>query len=187
MEETSSSVPTPDSHNYTYDVLNRLLNATHPQVENPAESFTYDAVGNRLISHLSTTYRYDTANRLLEDDTYLYAYDNNGNLIEKFEKSTSNTTRYFYDTENQLIAITLPNGDLAEYRYDGLGRRVEKFITPVSGPVVITRCIYDSEDILFEYDATNTMIARYTHGPCIDEPLIMNRGGQDYFYHMYQF
>ena len=71
----------------------------------------------------------------------------------------------------------MPGGSVAQYRYDALGRRIEK---DVDG--VITRYVYDSEDILLEFEGTNTQIARYTHGPGIDEPLIMARGGQSFFY-----
>ena len=48
---------------------------------------------------------------------------------------------------------------------------------------VITRYVYDGEDILLEFDGSNALTAKYTHGPGIDEPLIMERGGQRYFYH----
>jgi len=40
---------------------------------------------------------------------------------------------------------------------------------------VITRYVYDAEDILLEYDGADTLLARYTHGPGIDEPLVMAR------------
>ena len=56
------------------------------------------------------------------------------------------------------------------YRYDGLGRRIEK---DVDG--VISRYVYDAEDILLEYDGTNTLIARYAHGPGIDDPAMLER------------
>ena len=44
------------THNYVYDDLYRLINATHPapqQPQNPDEFFSYDKVGNRTTSHLS--------------------------------------------------------------------------------------------------------------------------------------
>jgi len=63
------------------------------------------------------------------------------------------------------------------YRYDGLGRRIEKV-----GNGLTRRFIYDGEDILLEYDETNTLLARYTHGPGIDEPIAMTRGGSIFFY-----
>src|SRR5262249_22046934 len=37
--------------NYTYDALNRLVQAINPLPSNPLESFTYDAVGNRTNSN----------------------------------------------------------------------------------------------------------------------------------------
>jgi len=43
--------------------------------------------------------------------------------------------------------------------------------------------IYDNEDILLELDGQNNITARYTHGPGIDEPLILEKSGQSFFYH----
>jgi hypothetical protein len=45
------------------------------------------------------------------------------------------------------------------------------------------RYVYDGEDILLEYDGTNTLQARYTHGPGIDEPIAVTKGGSTFFYH----
>jgi RHS repeat-associated protein len=72
------------------------------------------------------------------------------------------------------------NGTTANYKYDGLGRRVEKEVISVG--TTVTRYVYDNEDILLELDGSNTILARYTHGPGIDEPLIMEKGGQGFFY-----
>ena len=113
----------------------------------------------------------------MDDTAFTYTYDNNGNLIQKTDKATNETTDYTFNAENKLIRIDLPSGSIAQYRYDALGRRIEK---DVDG--VITRYVYDGEDILLEFDGTNTQIAKYTHGPGIDEPLIMERGGQRLFY-----
>lgn len=70
----------------------------------------------------------------------------------------------------------------ANYKHDGLGRRVEKEVTQ-TGVTKVTRFIYDNEDILLELDGNNNIIARYTHGPGIDEPLVMEKGGASFFYH----
>jgi RHS repeat-associated protein len=67
------------------------------------------------------------------------------------------------------------------YRYDGLGRRVEKEV--IDTDTTTTRYVYDSEDILLELNSANAIIARYTHGPGIDEPLIMEKNGQSFYYH----
>jgi RHS repeat-associated protein len=163
---------------YAYDEIYRLTNATHPQAFSPEESFEYDAVGNRLASHLSTTYVYNEANRLLQDDQFNYTYDANGNLISKGEIATSSVTRYNYNSENQLIRIDFPDGTFAAYDYDGLGRRIRKNVDGV-----ITKYIYDKERILFELGGSNEIVARYSHGLGIDEPLSVDRDGQSFFYH----
>jgi RHS repeat-associated protein len=152
----------------THDPSNPLIHATHPD---KIESFSYDSVGNRLPGV------YDGANRLLEDDEYTYEYDANGNLIKKVEKATGKTTTYQYDAENQLIRVDLPDGTYATYRYDGLGRRIEK---NVNGK--ITRYVYDNEDIILEYDGENRLVAEYLHGPGIDEPIRMERNGEVYYF-----
>jgi hypothetical protein len=36
---------------------------------------------------------------------------------------------------------------------------------------------------LLEYDGANTLQARYTHGPGIDEPIAVTKGANTYFYH----
>ena len=50
---------------------------------------------------------------------------------------------------------------------------VQDAVFDVAG--VITHYVYDREDILREFDGTNTLLARYTHGPGVDEPLVMER------------
>jgi RHS repeat-associated protein len=169
---------------YQYDDVYRLTNATHPQAYNPTETFTYDDVGNRPTSHLSSDYVYDNLNRLREDDTYTYTYDNNGNLTSKVDKVSSATTTYQYDGENRLIQVATPT-DFVDYQYDGFGRRIAKTVNGV-----VTRYVYDREDILFELDEDNNIKARYTHGPGIDEPISVDRdtngdGTLDitYYYH----
>ncbi len=68
----------------------------------------------------------DEPNRLLEDDSFCYAYDDNGNLESKTAKvasvCTGGVTGYTYDAEDRLVRIDFPDLSFAGYRYDGLGR-----------------------------------------------------------------
>lgn len=155
---------------YSYDHLYRLM-AAIPSGVGATESYSYDSVGNRLTSHLSSTHSHNSANRLLADAAFDYVYDANGNLVRKTERATGKLTNYSYDSENQLTGITFPDGSSSAYRYDGLGRRIEK---TVNGQV--TQYVYDSQDILFEYNGTS-FATRYTHGPGVDEVLSVTRGG----------
>jgi RHS repeat-associated protein len=44
--------------------------------------------------------------------------------------------------------------------------------------------IYDGDRVIEERDASNNLSARYVYGAGIDEPLIMTRGGNSYYYFM---
>jgi len=162
------------SHGYTYDNIYQLTRATHPA--SPTEAFTYDGVGSRLSSMDYPQWTYDANNRLTGFNGTAYTHDENGNIITKTD--ATGTTTYTYDSENELTRIDFPGGGFVEYVYDGLGRRIEK---NVGG--TITRYVYDLEDILFEYDGSNNITARYAQGPGIDDLIAMDRGGESYFYH----
>ena len=166
--------------NYAYDVLNRLTQAVSPLPTNPLETFGYDSVGNRINSNQNGTSIFNQANQLLEDANFTYGYDRNGNQTGKIAKLGGALTQFEYDAENKLVRVASPN-NTANYRYDALGRRVEKEV--IAGTTTITRYLYDNEDILLELDAANNVMARYTHGPGIDEPLILEKGAASYFYH----
>jgi RHS repeat-associated protein len=173
-DRTSNRQSVTDSsglHSFKYDSLSRLIVATHPP-NLSTETYSYDSVDNRTVSHLAASYTYDLASHLLADSTFDYVYDANGNLIRKTERSTGKVINYSYDAENELVRIDFPSGTSATYRYDGLGRRIEKNINGQ-----ITRYVYDGLNILTEYSATGTVTAQYTHVLGIDEALSVKRGG----------
>lgn len=160
---------------FTYDDLQRLVSggtATAP------ESYSYDAEGNRTASHLSSSHAIDAANRLLGDDQFSYTYDANGNLTSKTDLVSLDTTTYSYDAQNQLVRIDFPGGAFVEYAYDALGRRIQK-----TDGTIATKYVYDGEDIVLEFDGADALQASYTHGDRRDQPLLMDRGGQTFFYH----
>jgi len=164
---------------FSYDALQRLK--TGGTTTTP-ETYDYDPVGNRTTSFLSTTHTHDDVNRLTDDDQFTYTYDANGNLETKTGKATSDVTTYTWDAQDQLIQITFPGGTTATYKYDGLGRRIEKNVNGT-----ITRYVYDGEDILLEYGESdsgdNTFVARYNHGDQTDQPLAVKRAGLGFFYY----
>jgi RHS repeat-associated protein len=129
----------------------------------------------------NTAYTYNQLNQLIQSTVNspqsmvtTYAYDANGNLIQKIEGT--NAATFNYDYENRLTAVNLPNGALAAYAYDGLGRRISKNIN--NNP---TTYLYDAEDIIEEQTPADT--AFFSHGPGIDNPISMLRQNQPYYYH----
>ncbi len=167
------------SQTFGYDNLDRLTSASHPLL-GTAQSFTYDPVGNRTTAGNVT----NAGNQLTADATHSYQYDDNGNLTRKTLLATGNYTQYTYDAENRLtkveeyVAGNPTAAFTSTYRYDGLGRRIEKVANGQT-----KRYVYDGEDILLEYDGSNVLQARYTHGPGIDEPIAVTKGGNTFFYH----
>jgi YD repeat-containing protein len=157
--------------NYGYDNVYRLTNAT-----NPNETYSYDPVGNR--NPLIQTY--DAGNRLLDDGTYTYAYDHNGNMITKQNKTTLETTTYSYNSEDQLIGVATPTQTIS-YVYDALGRRIQKKIVANSSEIVV-KYVYNGEDIIQELDQNNQVMATYVHGPSTDEPILVEKNSQKYYY-----
>lgn len=164
---------------FGYDNLDRLTSASHPLLATP-QAFAYDAVGNRTTGGSVV----NAGNQLTADSNFAYQYDDNGNLTRMTLLATGNFTVYTYDAENRLtkaedfVAGNPTPAATSTYRYDGLGRRIEKVANGQT-----TRYIYDGEDILLEYDGANVLQARYTHGPGIDEPIAVTKGASTFFYH----
>ena len=162
-------------NDFANDLLNRLTQATHPTFA--TENYQYDPVGNRNPA----AWVYNVGNQLRDDGTFTYLYDANGNAQSKTPRGGGMATTYTYSPENELSnyqSAVLSS----QYKYDGLGRRIQKLVMPGGSPTT-TRYVYDEEDILLEYDGNNILQARYLHGPGIDDPLLLERGSQRYYYH----
>ncbi|MGH7260610.1 MAG: RHS repeat-associated core domain-containing protein [Nitrospiraceae bacterium] len=164
---------------FGYDSLDRLTSASHPLLGTP-QAFSYDPVGNRTTGGST----HNVANQLTADANFTYQYDDNGSLTRKTITANANYTQYTYDAENRLTKVEeFTAGSptpvaTSTYRYDGLGRRIEKV-----GNGQTRRYVYDGEDILLEYDGGNVLQARHTHGPGIDVPIAVTKAGSTFFYH----
>jgi RHS repeat-associated protein len=123
-------------HNYTYDNVYQLTQATHPNM--PTEQFSYDAVGNRLTTDAeppilgrSTEYVYDFENRLIEVNytgmLAQYKYDPFGRRIEK--NVNGDITRHLYDGTNIVT------------EYDGAWNVKAKYVftLDVDDPLTVTQ------------------------------------------------
>ena len=92
-----------------------------------------------------------------------YTYDPNGNLAAKTE-GTDNWA-YEWNARNELTRVTKNGAEQARFRYDPMGRRVEKVVGGVT-----TSYTYDIQHILREARSGGTVL-KYTYGPRLDEPM----------------
>jgi len=159
--------------NYRYDNIYQLLYADHPSMSD--EQFSYDPVGNRLTSSDFSDWTYNSRNELESYDGVAFRYDNNGNTIAKTD--ANGTTIYHYNYENRMIRVDLPGGNTASYKYDVLGRRIEKNVNGV-----MTQFLWDGNVLLAEYGSTGNLLRNYFVGAGDLNPSIIAEGGQVYFY-----
>lgn len=87
-----------------------------------------------------------------------------------------------FDVHNRMTRLNdLAHGLQAIYRYDALGRRVEKFVATGAGTQT-TRMYYDGWREIEEQDEAGATLATYIFGNYIDETLQMQRGADKHYY-----
>lgn len=118
-----------NTETYEYDELDRLIYSSGPWT---SMNFTYDAVGNRLkkVQGGTTSYSYDSVNRLTSATGMSFDWDDNGNML--YWLNGNDAWNYTYDLFDRLTSVDLNSSLSARYTYDAGGRRVRSWDT-VSG------------------------------------------------------
>lgn len=99
-----------------------------------------------------------------------FTYDNEGQL------ATGHGAGYAFDYEHRLIGV----GSVAQYRYDGIGNRLEATRNNVT-----TRYVYDLHgNLIAEADGANTITRYYIHG--LGLLAMVTPAGATYCYHFNQ-
>ena len=155
---------------YSYDNIYELTQVVHGATT--TESYSYDAVGNRLSSLGVSPYSYNTSNELTGTPSGSYTYDNNGNTL-----TDASGKSYSWDFENRLTQAVVPGTGTTTFKYDPFGRRIQK-----SGPLGTTNYLYDGNNLVEEVDQSGNVLARFTQSANIDEPLSALRGGTTSYY-----
>ena len=146
------------------------------QATTTTESYTYDAVGNRLSSLGVSPYSVNVSNELTSTPSTTYTYDSNGNTSTKVD--STGTTQYFWDFENRLSSVTLPGtGGTVSFAYAPFGRRIKKVSN--AGTSIYA---YDGDNLVEETNASGAVVARYSLTQYVDEPLAMLRSGTTSYY-----
>ncbi len=163
------------SETFGYDAQGRLRSHVRTGTSPLAESFTYDAVGNRtqaIVDGTTVTYAYDADDRLVSDGANNYTYDANGNLVGR--TGAGGAVTYGWDAQNRLRSVASATGT-TQYEYDAYGRRVQasagsqltRFLVAEANPTGLPQ-------VLEERDGMGNVVARYSYGT---SQLAMSRGG----------
>ena len=155
---------------FDYDVEGNLLSADYNGVETIYKM--PDAIGNLFKSPTRSDRKYNKGGKLVEDETYFYEYDEEGNLQYKTERkaakpkvvrsllaedheravkeapsSLSRWTYHWYGN-GMLKGVVKPSGEHISFEYDALGRRTAKINHTAKS---IYRYIWDGNVILHEW------------------------------------
>ncbi len=91
---------------------------------------------------------------------------------------SNGTTTYSWDYENRLTSVALPGtGGTITFKYDPFGRRTQKV-----SPTGTTNYLYDGANSIEEVDGNGNVLARYSQGAGVDQPLSDVVGGLAKFY-----
>ena len=173
LAEDQTSFPF-DTRHYQYDAVDRLV---HSDSSATGDSTTYvlDGAGNR--TSVSGTidpgvYTFNGVNGYSATPFDARTYDASGNL-----KTTTNPSRtYSYDYRNQLVQLQDSSTGLSTtYRYDCLGRRIQKTIGGTT-----TRSYFDGLDEIEEQDLSGLTLATYVHSKGEHSLLQAQIGGAKY-------
>ena len=172
---TTSSGTASDTVGYSYTADDQLTGVTHSNGSFAAESFSYDANGNRNTAGYGTT----TGNRLAAAPGRTYTHDAEGNRTSVTETATGKVTTYAYDHRDRLTGATIKDASgsvLARttYTYDALDRRLK-----VAAGANVLKVVYDGPAVILDFDGGNAEVARYLQGPAIDEVLARETGSSN--------
>ncbi len=93
---------------YNYDGVGRVTNRVYPT---RSETYTYDAVGRRVLSRWGSDTNHER-----------YTYDSAGRTLTYFQAWVSDTCAYGYDTDGRLASRAGPFGETAVFNRDAQGR-----------------------------------------------------------------
>ncbi|MFY0519813.1 hypothetical protein ACOMCU_18570 [Lysinibacillus sp. UGB7] len=94
---------------------------------------------------------YGAGSRLLETKDAKFSYDEEGNLVEKVEKN-GDTWKYEYFGNGMMSKVIKPDNTEVTFKYDSLGRRIEK-----SSDEKTIQFVWDGNTILHEYSENDSV------------------------------
>ena len=149
---------------YEYDDVHRLVRLTHSNTTTALEDLSYGYnLDNEIITISSLALApvipqsrvvnaANASNQVTQFGTTALSYDAEGQTLSKME--ASGTSGYQWDARGRLTQVTLPSGQIVNYGYDALGRRVIRIANGVT--------------TTFQYSGQDVVIDRLSDGSAID-------------------
>jgi len=169
---------------YTYDRNDQLKSATYEKPAYADLSFSYDANGNRTGGGNTP----GPDNRQASDGVSDFAYDLDGNMTRRTDKTTGAVIEYAWDLRNRLTDVTFkssasgPITKSVHYTYDALNRRIGKSVDSDGNGTqdqvdwfanrgLRTDRENAGDEVMVRLNASGTVTSRYLHGASVDEIL----------------
>jgi len=156
---------------FAHDERGFLVSARRP--DESVQHRAVDAVGNVFRSPAREDRRYEKGGRLVVAGEVLYAYDPDGQLVEKVLADTR-SWKYRWDLAGQLVEVTRPDGERVSFGYDPLRRRVRKTFAGKT-----TRYVWDGDELVHEIRGGEDAVT-WVFEPGTFVPLAKEEGGQRY-------
>jgi RHS repeat-associated protein len=168
------------SEQFVYDNGYRVTNYKRGIVGSPLiqNTYTFDAVGNRLNANLNgiaTTYTPNNLNQLTNSNNgsqnINFTYDGRGNLTYDglFYKT--------YDADGRLLKDSSSPANVLIYKYDAFNRRIQKIL---NGNVL--KYTYSGLGQIEERNGSNSLLNRTVFTNFLN-PVLNEKNGNSYYYH----
>lgn len=136
-------------HTFRHDALGNLVFAQY--ADGKMIQRETDELGNVYESRDKKDRNYNAAGALLQTKNHRYKYDECGNMISKTDRATQKKTLFEWYANGMLKKVVRPDGRAVCFKYDALGRRIEKTFNGM-----VTRFVWDGNVPLHEWSYPET-------------------------------
>jgi RHS repeat-associated protein len=141
-------------------------------------TYAYDSVGNPS----GTGVVVETGNRLRAMAGYAFDYDDDGNLIRKYDAADSSVfnQRLWWNSIGELDSVATTRSSVTQrvrFGYDGFGRRVRRNVDGVT-----TGFVYRRQQLVAELDAGGDVLRSYNYYPGVDRPHSVTLAGDTTYF-----
>jgi len=167
----------PNTTNYTYDNLGRLVDVATNGYS--VGHYTYDDNGNRTSATIrgkSFSASYDGQDRMTSYGTKSYVFDAAGELASVTDSNDNTSSSYSFDSYGNLKQATI-GGKNISYLTDAQNRRVAKKVNGQLSQVFV----YQSQTQLAALmDGNSNVVARFVYASKSNAPDYMIKAGANY-------